>query len=164
MAVLDYHGSRIDMIASSLNKADNGGRSYLRLDSPLVSPMVNSDRSAALGAWATVDPLPAAWTVGVTCSRPTDDGCRGYSRPAAGSPVIALPLAQVCQGVRASMRGRFFFGIDEDKPATASTHAYCEIVTSRHRSLGGKDGELVIVRATSVDPASTTLTFTVAPV
>jgi hypothetical protein len=164
LAVLDYHGSRIDVTASSLNKADNGGRSNLRLASLLVTPIRNSNSSAALGPWATVDPLPAAWTAGVTCSRRTEDGCRGYHRPAAGSPVIALPLAQVCEGVRASMRGRFFFGIDEDKPATASTHAYCQIVTSRQRSLGGKDGELVIVRATSVDPASTTLTFAVVPV
>ena len=164
MAVLDYHGSRIDVIASSPNQADNGGRTFLRVDSLLVTPISNSNSSAALGPWATVNPLPAAWTAGVTCSRPTEGGCRGYYRPAAGSPVIALPLTQVCEGVRASMRGTFFFGIDEDKPATAATHAYCQIVTSRHRSLDGKDAELVIVRATSVDPASTTLTFTVSPV
>ena len=164
MAVLDYRGSRIDVQASSLNKADNGGRTYLGLYSLLVGPSGNSNSSAALGPWASVNPLPAAWTAGVTCGRRSEDGCRGYYRHAATTPVIALPLAQVCEGVRASMRGRFFFGIDEDKPATASTHAYCEIVTSRHRSLGGKDGELVIVRATSVNPTATTMTFTVAPV
>jgi hypothetical protein len=164
IAVLDYHGSRIDVTSSSPNKADNGGRSNLRVDSLLVAPTGNSNSSAALGPWATVDPLPVAWTAGVTCIRPTAGGCRGYHRPAAGSPVIALPLAQVCEGVRAAMRGRFFFGIDEDKPATPSTQAYCQIVASRHRSLGGKDAELVIVRATTVDASSTTLTFSVAPV
>jgi hypothetical protein len=163
-AVLDYHGSRIDVTASSRNKADNGGRSYLRLASPLATPSGNSNSSAALGPWASVDPLPPAWTVGVTCTRAAADGCRGYYRSAAGSPVIASTLAGVCDGVRAAMRGRFFFGIDEDKPATASAHAYCEIVASLHRSVGGRDGELVIVRATSVDPLSTTLTFSVSPV
>jgi hypothetical protein len=160
-AVLDYHGSRIEVTASSRGKSDNGGRTFLRVDSPLVNPMVNSDRSSPLGPWATVDPLPAAWTTSVTCIRAADGGCRAYGQPAAVSPVIALPLAQVCARVRASLGGRYFFGIDEETPATASTQAYCQIVTHRYRSLGGKDGEGVLVRATSVDPTSTTLTFSV---
>ena len=163
-AVLDYRGSRIELTASNRGQSDNGGRTFLRVDSPLVTPSGNSNSSAALGPWADVNPLPTAWTTGVTCYWPRKDGCHQYGTPRGAPPLIALPLAQVCAGVRASLRGRFFFGIDEDKPATASRHAYCEIVASLHRSLGGRDAELVIARATSVDPTSTTLTFNVAPV
>ncbi|MDX6256274.1 MAG: hypothetical protein QOJ11_2608 [Frankiales bacterium] len=161
-AVLDYHGSRLDVTASSRGKADNVGRTFLRVDSPLVTSTLISARSAALGPWASENPLPAAWTAGVTCTQPTEDGCRVYRQLAAAPPVLALPLAQVCAGVRASMRDRFFFTHDEDRPATTSAHATCHIITHRYRSLGGKDGELVSVSATSVDLASTTLRVIVA--
>ena len=160
-AVVDYHGSRLELTASSRGESDNGGRTFLRIDSPLVNPITQGNRSTSLGPWASVDPLPAAWTTGVSCIKPADDGCRAYSQRAAGSPVIALPLAEVCNGIRASLRGPFFFGIDEGKPATGSAQAYCRFYVHRYRSLGGQDGEGVFVGATSVDATSTTLTFAV---
>lgn len=160
IVTLDYHGSRIDVDASSRGKSDNGGRTFVRVDSVLVTPSGNSTLTA-LGPWATAIPLPATWTTGVTCLRPSNDGCHAYSQPATMSPVIHLPREQVCAGVRASLRGRFFFEWDEDAPATASTQGYCQIHAHRYLSPGGKGGELVIARATSVDPTSTTLDFLV---
>jgi hypothetical protein len=159
LAVVDYHGSRLDLIASSRGKSDNGGRTYVRVDSLLVNPIVNGDRSAALGPWASIDLFPAAWTTGVTCIRPVGDDCRAYRQSATVSPVIALPLSQVCDRVRADLRGRFFFGMDENTPAAGSAHAYCRMYAHRYRDLGGKDGEGVFVSATSIDATSTTLTF-----
>lgn len=162
VAALDYHGSRIDVIASSRGKSDNGGRTYLRVDSVLVTPNGNSTLDEAVEPWATAMPLPAAWTTAVTCTRPSSDGCRAYMQRATLSPVIPLPRAQVCAGVRASLRGRFFLEWDEDAPATASAQAYCQIHAHRYLSPGGKGGELVFATATSIDPTSTTLTFAVA--
>ncbi len=161
LATLDYHGSRIDVDASSGGRADNGGRTYLRLDSVLVTPNGNSTLDEALEPWTTTLPLPATWTTAVTCIRPENDGCRAYTQRATMSPVIHLPRAQVCAGVRASLRGRFFSEWDEDAPATASTQGYCQIHAHRYLSPGGRDGELVFARATSVDPTSTTLTLTI---
>jgi hypothetical protein len=158
IATLDYHGSRIDVDASSRGKADNGGRTFVRVDSVLVTPN-GSAMTEALEPWTTAIPLPPTWTTAVTCLRPENDGCHAYTQRATMSPVIQLPRAQVCAGVRASLRGRFFFEWDEDAPATASTQGYCQIHAHRYLSPSGKDGELVIARATSVDPTSTTLTF-----
>lgn len=161
VAVLDYHGSRIDVVASSRGKPDNGGRTLLRLDSLLVTPSGSSTRGAPLDAWATVNPLPIAWTTGVTCVTPVDDGCRLYRQPGPSSPVIALPRARVCARVRAALRGRFFVGMDDDMHATPTAHGFCRIVAHRYRSLGGKDGEVVFVAGTSAGPTSTTLSVSI---
>ena len=42
VATIDYHGSRIDLSASSAGKSDNGGRTFLRVDSLLVTPSGSS--------------------------------------------------------------------------------------------------------------------------
>ena len=163
LAVLDYRGSRIELSASNGGRFDNGGRTFVRLDSRLVTPQQSSSHSQSLGAWATVNPLPPAWTIGVTCTRSDADGCRVYGQRETASPVIALPVAQVCDGIRASLRGRFFFGFDVDQPASASRPAYCHILAHRFRSRGDKDGEGILILATSSGPGSSTLTFHFGP-
>jgi hypothetical protein len=154
LAVVDYHGSRIEVSASSRGKSDNGGRDFVRLSTPMVNWFQNSDRSAALGTWDSVNFLPVAWTTGITCLQSTNDGCRRYGQPKDTAPVVALTTTQVCATVRASLNGRFFFGIDEDYP-TGVTQPYCSIFAHRFRSLADKDGELVHVVAYSIDATST---------
>src|SRR4051812_42861837 len=95
-AVLDYRGSKIALTSRRSPLPDNGGRAVLRVDSPGVTPTPNRYRSTAFGPWASVDPLPAAWTTGVTCTQPTSEGCRRYSQHGKAAPVLAMPLAQVC--------------------------------------------------------------------
>ena len=151
-AVLDYRGSKITLTSSRSPIADNGG-TWVRADSQGVTPSGDRFRSAALGAWASVDPLPAAWTAGATCVQPSADGCRTYQSSAS----VAMPLTQVCSSIRSGMRGQFFIGLDRDQPATASRPTSCTIVGHRYRSLGSKDGEYLDVVATSAGPAATTL-------
>jgi hypothetical protein len=160
IATVDYHGSRIDVAASSLGKADNGGRDYLRIDSALVTPSgnYNSNTAPALPSWASVNPFPAAWTTGMTCTKAVhSEGCRSYGQQSAASPLIALPRAQVCAAVVADLRGRYFIDMDEDLQHTGES--FCRVVAHRFRSLVDKDGESVFVVATSVSVTSTRLSF-----
>lgn len=163
-ATLDYHGSRIDVAASSAGKSDNGGRTFLRVDSLLVTPVGSSLGGSALGPWSAVNPLTVAWTTGVTCVQSARDGCHRYSQSPAQSPVLALTRTQVCAAARASLKGRFFFAFDEDygdPVATGAAHAYCSILAHRYRGLGAKDGEMVHIVATSLSATSTTVGVTV---
>jgi hypothetical protein len=157
-AVLDFRGSRIELTSSRSPIADNGGGTWLRLDSPAVTPAANRWQASAFGAWETVSPLPAAWTSGVTCTTSTNEGCRQYDQSASTSPAISAPVSQVCATIRSTMRGRYFFVLDNDRPATASRGASCTLVGHRYRSLGSHDGEYLDVVATSTGPSSTTLT------
>jgi hypothetical protein len=162
-AVLDYRGSKIELTSRRSPLPDNGGRTFLRVDSPGVTPTGNRYRSTAFGPWASVDPLPAAWTTGVTCTQPTSQGCRRYSQRGNTAPALAMPLTQVCASIRAGLRDRFFFGLDVDQAASGSKPASCTIVGHRYRSVGSRDGEYLDVLATSAGPDSTVLKVDLIP-
>ena len=160
VAVLDYHGSRIDLTASSQNKSDNGGRTFLRVSSPLANPTQGSTNVQALGDWNSLHLLPASWSTGATCGKSVKNGCRQYGQRSTTSPVIALTRAQVCAEIRSALRGRFFFDLDEDV-LNEPEQPFCRIAAHRFQTVGDKDGLLVFVVATSIDPTSTRLSFSV---
>lgn len=142
-AVADYRGSRIEVGAGHNLPRPGNARTYLRLSVSGAGRPQPPSASAPYGSWNSVDPLPTAWTTGVTCTRPRAIGCSVFDQPVAASPVISAGAAEACATVRRVMEGHYYLAIDADRTATAP--AGCSLLGHRYRSAGGTDGETLAV-------------------
>lgn len=144
-AIVDYQGSRIDLIAGPNLRRPGNASTHLRLTFSGADPSQPASASAPFGTWASVDPLPPAWTTGVTCTKPSGTGCFTFDQQIAGSPLISATTAQACATVRHAMEGRYNLAVDSDRPATATSTGGCTLLGHRYRTPGGRDGELLAV-------------------
>lgn len=149
MATVDYQGSGITVTAAHAESTD--ARTFLRLSVSGVPMMSEESGSAAYGSWDSVDPLPAAWTTGVTCAQPASMSCNSFSQRREASPVISLSSAEACATVRRVMESRYYVEQNKDLPATAYPAGGCVVHGHRYRTVGGKDGEVLTVRVYTKD-------------
>lgn len=147
--VVDYRGSGIAVTAHPGRRGNP--HTVMRLSVSGADAPQPALAAARYGSWASVDPLPSAWTAGVTCVQPSATGCSDFRQPTAASPVVAATTAQACAAVRRVMEGRYSLAVDTDRPATASDAGGCGFFGHRYRTVGGTDGEVLAVRVTTKD-------------
>jgi hypothetical protein len=143
--IVDYHGSRIDVMAGPNLLRPGNARTHLLLSLSGADQRQPASASAPYGSWKSVDPLPAGWTTGVTCTKPAATGCLVFDQQVLASPVIAVTAAEACSTVRRVMEGRYNLAVNADRPATATHAGGCNLFGHRYRTVGGTDGELLYV-------------------
>jgi hypothetical protein len=116
-AMVDYRGAGINVVAG--HSLPGNALTHLRLSVADGDGRQRPPTSAPYGSWASVDPLPAAWTTGTRCVTQESAGCRRFEQMVGASPRVATPLAQACAEVRSRIVGSYFLINDVDSPASA---------------------------------------------
>ncbi|MDX6243011.1 MAG: hypothetical protein QOE76_734 [Frankiales bacterium] len=154
-AVVDYQGSGIDVVAG--HSRPGNALTHLRLSVTGAANPQRSPASAPYGSWSSVGPLPAAWTTGTRCVTQEPTGCRRFDQPLDAAPRVAAPLAQMCAEVRSRIVGSYFLINDVNSPPSALRSASCGFFAHRFRTLGGHDGEVLVVTVQALDPQHSAL-------
>ena len=143
-ATLLYRGTRLSLDSDAFNVAI--ALSPPARSSTTLAVAVDGDtRSGAvqpLGAWSSINPLPAAWPVDPPCvARPTQGaGCDAYEQASAAAPAFPGTLATSTAAAVASLEARGFVVHQKCVQTQQPVGAHCVLMITKYRSRGGGDG------------------------
>jgi hypothetical protein len=157
-ALFDFHAVHISALAGH----DGGpppGATYLALRVDLLTQGADvlPTPSKALGSWASVNPLPPAWHLTATCTKPSAAACNAYRSDTKNPLPIATGLTQAFAAAKDSLTAAGF-RIDQAAclPDTSGKLSHCLVAGARFRTLGGHDGELAVVALKAMDAGHVT--------
>jgi hypothetical protein len=168
--LFDYHGVHIgaDIGSTGTDEATAGRYVALRVstsDHPsaeLVRPGSVTAASRPLGTWAVVSPLPSAWNMVASCSKPVIGGCNEYRNDWHHPVAVTSDLTQAAAALRVALTADGF-RVDNARcyPPTSTHVGSCVTSGTRFRTLGGHDGESVFVALRAPDAAHVTVRISV---
>ena len=103
-------------------------------------PAVGGRPGTPLGAWSTIDPLPAAWRLDPPCTSSGPDGCLAYFLDSPETTTFVGDFATVTAAAVQSARAHGYSTTTFCRPAQGHRAASCDVDMQRYRALGGKEG------------------------
>ena len=143
-ATLHYRGTRLSLDSDALNIAI--ALSPSTRSSTTLAVAVDGDTGGGpvqpLGAWSSINPLPAAWPVDPPCiTRPAQGaGCDAHELASAAAPAFPGTLATATAAAVASLQAGGFAVHEKCVHTQRLVGSHCVLMITKYWSRGGGDG------------------------